>query len=170
MSEKKSGIKKYAEDIEKSINSLKKIGYIPSDKFNQETPFRYPVAKMPKGEFIKLPRKGNINKKSYTENFFFKYLTNHFAKDFTVLNDSIVPPKTGMAYEPDFVLYDGNKGNTIFLNIEIDEPYEGFSRTSTHEINSNDLRDLFFQNRGWIVIRFAEIQIHQEPKECLSFH
>ena len=169
MSGKKSGIEKSTEDIEKSIDSLKKIGYIPSDKFNQKDPYRYPAVKMPKGEFIKLPRKGSNNKKSYTENFFFQYLTNHFAQDFTVLNDSTVPPKTGMAYKPDFVLYDENKGNNIFLNIEIDEPYEGFSRTSTHEINSDNLRDLFFQNRGWIVIRFAEIQIHQEPEECCLF-
>jgi len=169
MSEKKSGIKKSAEDIETSNDSLKKIGYFPSDKFNQEGPYRYPVAKMPKGKFIKLPRKGNSNKKSYTENFFFQCLTNHFTDDFTILNDGVVPPKKGMAYKPDFVLYDENKGKNIFLNIEIDEPYEGFSRTSTHELNSDNLRDLFFQNRGWIVIRFAEIQIHQEPEECCLF-
>ena len=169
MAKKKSVIETSAEDLEKSIDSLKKIGYVTSDKFNQENPYRYPVAKMPKGKFIKLPRKGNSNKKSYTKDLFFQCLTNHFGNDFTLLNDSVVPPKTGMAYELDFVLYDTNKGNTIFLNIEIDEPYEGFSRTSTHELNSDDLRNLFFQNRGWIVIRFAEIQVHQEPEKCCLF-
>ena len=42
-------------------------------------------------------------------------------------------------------------------------------RTPTHCIGENDLRDDFFSKRGWIVIRFAEIQICLETNISNEF-
>jgi hypothetical protein len=69
----------------------------------------------------------------------------------------------------DFCLINETDNKNIFINIEIDEPYDGWTRTPTHCNSDNDLRDNFFTKRGWIVIRFAEIQIHQNPKGCCDF-
>lgn len=61
----------------------------------------------------------------------------------------------------------------IFLDIEIDEPYEGINdinnRKATHFQLSDVNRNNEFKNRGWIVVRFAEIQIHQNPNGCCRF-
>ena len=64
-------------------------------------------------------------------------------------------------------------GINIFLDIEIDEPYEGINdiknRKPTHFRFADVNRNNEFKNRGWIVVRFAEIQIHQNPDGCCRF-
>ena len=76
-------------------------------------------------------------------------------------------------YEPDFSLLNEKEGINIFLDIEIDEPYEGINdvnnRKATHFQYADTNRNNEFKNRGWIVIRFAEIQIHQNPEGCCLF-
>ncbi len=148
----------------------KRIGYIPNDNFKQENPYNYAVVKMPnKNSLIKFPRKGRSDKKGYKEDDFFIYLNQYFNKDFNVLNDRHIPTENGRPYEPDLILSNEKENKNIFINIEIDEPYDGLMRTPTHCLEENDLRDEFFTKRGWIVIRFAEIQIHQEPTKCCTY-
>ncbi len=67
------------------------------------------------------------------------------------------------------MLINEKENKNIFINIEIDEPYDGVSRIPTHEINRDVYRDLFFTNRGYIVIRFTEKQIFEEAKQCCVF-
>ena len=66
-----------------------------------------------------------------------------------------------------------NNEVNIFLDIEIDEPYEGINdinnRKATHYQLSDVNRNNEFKNRGWIVVRFAEIQIHLNPNGCCRF-
>ena len=38
-----------------------------------------------------------------------------------------------------------------------------------HSVGEDDQRDNFFVNRGWIVIRFAEIQVQTDPPACCRF-
>lgn len=148
----------------------KRIGYIPSDKFAQIEPYKYAVVKMPKkNSMIKFPRKGRSDKKGYTEDAFLIHLNKHFKTAFNIFNDRHIPTKSGWPYEPDFVLFSESDNKNIFINIEIDEPYDGLQRAPIHCIGENDLRDDFFTKRGWIVIRFAEIQIHREPQNCCAF-
>ena len=68
----------------------------------------------------------------------------------------------------------------LFINIEIDEPYDLESKNPKHSIidtnvygNKNpkltsldDTRDKFFRDNNWIVIRFAEEQIIKYPRKC----
>jgi hypothetical protein len=149
-------------------SKIKNIGFQPTNIFEQNNIYSYPQVLMPKpNTIIKFPRKGRSNKKGYTEVIFFEYLQNSFKNDFQVYNDRHIPSKNGnFVYEPDIVLISEKNGKNIFIDIEIDEPYEGFSRTPTHEVGKDSIRNNFFTNRGWVVIRFSEIQIHQDPKEC----
>lgn len=155
---------------EPGSSAPKRIGYSPNDKFTQTEPYKYAVVKMPqKNSLIKFPRKGRSDKKGYKEDDFLIHLNRHFKTTFSVFNDRHIPTENGRPYEPDFVLSSEKDNKNIFINIEIDEPYDGWLRTPTHCIGENDLRDDFFTKRGWIVIRFAEIQIHLEPKNCCAY-
>jgi len=154
---------------ESTSSAPKRIGYSPNRKFEQIEPYNYAVVKMPQhNSLIKFPRKGRSDKKGYKEDSFYADLKSHFKSTFNVLNDRHIPTENGRPYEPDFVLSSEKDNTNIFINIEIDEPYDGWLRTPTHCISENDLRDEFFTKRGWIIIRFAEIQIHNEPQKCCA--
>lgn len=150
---------------------LKRIGFKPSILFTQTEPYNYPMVKMPKeNSYIKFPKLGRSNKLGFTENTFFEVLIKYFKSDFKIYNDRHIVHKNGNnAYEPDFLLINEKENKNIFINIEIDEPYDGISRIPTHEINRDVYRDLFFTNRGYVVIRFTEKQIFEEAKQCCVF-
>lgn len=160
---------------EKPEHSLPKyIGYEPINIFTQTEPLHYPYVIMPTRTKcpIKFPQKGRSGRKGYKEDEFLLYIQKYFKETFSIYDDRYVLTKTNR-YEPDFSLLNEKDGINIFLDIEIDEPYEGINdvniRKATHfqfvDINRNNE----FKNRGWIVIRFAEIQIHLNPNGCCRF-
>jgi hypothetical protein len=118
---------------------------------------------------IKLPRKGRLGPRGFKELAFEDELKTYFARqrDLQFFNDRflIVSDKT-RPYEPDFTLVDEVDNLNVFLDIEIDEPYEGIGRYATHYKGQDDYRNQYFNERGWIVIRFSEKQVHQNPKGC----
>ena len=69
-------------------------------------------------------------------------------------------------YEPDYVLIDEKEELNLFIDIEIDEPYDGYGRFATHYKGQDDYRNQYFNDRGWIVIRFSEKQVHENAKGC----
>ena len=85
----------------------------------------------------------------------------------------MVIPNYSKPYEPDMVLFD--KELNLYIDIEIDEPYDGFYRYPTHNYRAEDdfkqdnNRDLFFTESGWVVIRFTEKQVHKQPNECIDY-
>ena len=79
----------------------------------------------------------------------------------------LVIPYYNKPYEPDIVLIDKELG--LYIDIEIDEPYDGYYRFPTHEEEKDDNRDLFFTESGWVVIRFTERQVHLQEKECITY-
>lgn len=160
---------------EKPVRSLPKhIGYKPVNVFAQTEPLHYPYVVMPSRPEcpIKFPQKGRSGRKGYKENDFLLYIQRYFKDTFNIYDDRYVLTKTNR-YEPDFSLLNEKNGVNIFLDIEIDEPYEGINdvntRRATHFQLSDVNRNNVFKNRGWIVIRFAEIQIHQNPNGCCRF-
>jgi hypothetical protein len=156
-------------------SKVKYIGYNPVNIFKQTEPFNYPIVLMPKPDnIIKFPRKGRSGRKGYKEEAFKDFINNYFNSDFQVFDDRFILVKNNSKpFEPDFTLIDEKNGRNIFIDIEIDEPYEGLNdiskRKPTHYQNSDNNRNNIFKNRGWIVIRFAEIQVHQEPHSCCKF-
>lgn len=161
---------------EKEEQSKEKfIGYNPINVFAQTEPLNFPYVIMPKANsIIKFPRKGRVGRKGFKEEGFKVFLDKFFRNEFQVFDDRLVMVKnSNKPYEPDFTLIDEKKGINIFLNIEIDEPYEGLNdikkRKATHFQYADTNRNNAFASRGWIVIRFAEIQVHQDPHACCNF-
>lgn len=160
---------------ENPVRSLPKyIGYKPVNVFAQTEPLHYPYVVMPSRPEcpIKFPQKGRSGRKGYKENDFLLFMQRYFKDTFNIYDDRCVLTKANR-YEPDFSLLNEKNGVNIFLDIEIDEPYEGINdintRRATHFQLSDVNRNNEFKNRGWIVIRFAEIQIHQNPDGCCRF-
>ncbi len=161
--------------IASSPTPPKFIGYNPINIFAQTEPLNFPIVIMPKpGCVIKFPQKGRGGRKGYKEADFHQYLTRHFSQAFKLYTDRILSVKgNSNAFAPDFAFIDEKEGVNLFMDVEIDEPYEGLNdlgkRKPTHFQYADTDRNNAFKNRGWIVIRFAEIQIHQDPAGCCLF-
>lgn len=162
--------------VEKEEQSTEKyIGYNPINVFAQSEPLNYPCVIMPKANcVIKFPRKGRVGRKGYKEEDFKVFVEKHFKSSLQVFDDRFILTKNSPSpFEPDFTLVDERNGINLFIDIEIDEPYEGLNdverRKPTHFQYSDKNRNNAFKVRGWIVIRFAEIQVHQEPVACCRF-
>lgn len=103
--------------------------------------------------------------KSITHTFFKNHLHNRFSHH--LFNNLYFKnyDYENLLYITDYVLYDIEMN--LYINIEVDEPYIGIDGTPIHFEKSNDgERDDFFLSKNWIVIRFAEIQIIQNPNVC----
>lgn len=148
--------------------------FTPNNHFEQTEQYLYPVVKMPKqNSNLKLPRLGRSNQKGYKENDFYNQIKSKIT-DITIENNvHMVIPNYNKPYEPDIVLFD--KKLNLYIDIEIDEPYDGYYRYPTHcinpeeEIKQDDIRDLFFTESGWVVIRFTEKQVHCQANECIDY-
>ncbi len=151
-----------------------KILFTPNNHFAQAEPYQYPVVKVPKHNCtLKLPRLKRSNQKGYKENDFFDEIKLQIHDVELTNNVHMVIPNYSKPYEPDIVLFD--KKLNLYLDVEIDEPYDGFYRYPTHNFRAEDgfkqdnIRDLFFTESGWIVIRFTEKQVHKQPNECIDY-
>jgi len=175
---KEPNVVKIIENVkpEKEEHSKEKyIGYNPINIFNQTEPLSYPYVLMPKPNcVIKFPRKGRNGRKGFKEEDFKLYIEKYFKSDFQVFDDRFILVKNSSnPFEPDFTLIDEKNDINIFIDVEIDEPYEGLNdikkRKPTHFRQADINRNNAFKNRGWIVLRFAEIQVHKEPDSCCRF-
>jgi hypothetical protein len=151
-----------------------RILFSPNSHFEQGEQYLYPVIKMPKrNTILKLPRNGRSNQKGYKENDFFNQLKQNITDIEMTNNVHMIIPNFNKPYEPDIVLFDKNLN--LYIDIEIDEPYDGYYRYPTHYINPEDevkqdnVRDLFFTESGWIVLRFTEKQVHCQAYECIAY-
>lgn len=152
----------------------KKVGYFPNSKYS-ESQFRYfPQVYMPSyGTLIKPPVNGRAANKGITEESFCRdFLMQYFQGK---VYDCLTVFHGNSPLEPDLTFIDFASGKNIFIDIEIDEPYDGINRTPTHYYNSktgktsDHERNVGFVERGWIVIRFAEEQIVKTPNACCKF-
>lgn len=155
--------------------SVAHIGYDPLNLFEQTEPLSYPYVLMPKpGSVIKFPRKGKAGRRGFAEEGFKSYLKHFFSHAFQVHDDHFVLTRRSyQPYGPDLMLVDEKNGLNLFMDIEIDEPYEDSNAISKREVTHYQYADNnannALVNRGWIVVRFAEIQVHQQPESCCLF-
>lgn len=70
-------------------------------------------------------------------------------------------------YVPDLVYF--NRSNGLVIDIEIDEPYLGADGTPIHYEGYDDVRNKFFRKNGWIIVRFTEEQVVNDPTRCYEF-
>ena len=162
-----------SEPNEEQTDDLK-IQYTSNSFFEQGKDYHYPVVKMPKNNSsLKLSRVGRSNQKGYKEDAFYNEIKEQITGIEITNNVHMVIPNYNTPYEPDIVLFDKNLN--LYIDIEIDEPYDGYFRYPTHcirqeeEQKQDDIRDLFFTESGWIVIRFTEKQVHLQSNECIDY-
>lgn len=154
-------------ETEKASNEILKVDYTSS---LLEQTGSYPIYRYPKqNTVVRSYRVGSTKRRGYKEGVFQKSIENIFGDSFTISGDIRI--NTGLhtrPYEPDIALI-GKVNRSLRIDIEIDEPYAGITRQPTHCKGNDTLRDLYFTDRGWIVIRFSEYQVHMFEKECLRF-
>lgn len=162
-----------SEPNQEQTNDLR-ILFNPNNHFSQDKEYLYPLVKMPKNNcLLKLPRRGRTNQKGFKEDDFFNQIKTQIPQIGTTNNVHMVIPNFNKPYEPDIVLYD--KKLNLYIDIEIDEPYDGYFRYPTHyvhpeeEVKKDDIRDLFFTESGWVVIRFTEKQVHCQANKCVDY-
>jgi len=96
-------------------------------------------------------------KKGVSEKYFYTYLK-------SVFGDHILINKTLWDYTPDFIFF--HPFFKLFIDIEIDEPYDALSREPIHYIGEDFQRDNYFVKNKWCVIRFSEKQVIQQALPC----
>ena len=153
-----------------------KINFYPNHFFDQQEHYNYPVVKMPKeGAYLKLPRKGRAMGKGYKEQDFYEAITTKIPEIEVAVDLHMAIPFYNKPYEPDIVLVDTSLN--LYIDIEIDEPYDGYYRSPTHEfieddktgyVKKDNTRDLFFTESGWVVIKFTEQQVHLQEQQCIA--
>lgn len=141
---------------------------IPSVKTENES---YAIVRMPRIGCIVWPyRRGTIARRGFMELDFEKRLKCYFNEQAKVLGDvNILPQNDVRPYEPDIAIVYTKNSLNVRIDIEIDEPYAAITNTPTHYIGCGDeKRDTNLNSLGWIVIRFSEKQIYQQPNSCIK--
>lgn len=137
---------------------------------NKNKTNEYAIISFPEYNCIVFPyRTHQINRRGYCEESF-ENLLNKYSTDkvHVIGNANIVLANGVRPYEPDIAIICESEKN-IYIDIEIDEPYSGLTHEPIHFIGCGDnFRDINLTNAGWIVIRFAEKQIYNEPLSCIS--
>ena len=107
-------------------------------------------------------------KKGSSEARFCQHLINYFGAN-SIYTSLCLPINYGSYdknYYPDFT-YCHPSG--LQIDIEVDEPYAGISKEPIHYQGQDAQRNKYFTERGWVVVRFAEQQIVEQPILCCQF-
>jgi hypothetical protein len=155
---------------EETAKSQDEVAFVNYDISKVQTTNSYPVFRFPKkGTVVRSFRFGNTKRRGFKEESFQKSIQQYFGKDFTVLgNARLNTGKETRPFEPDIAIIDKSNLN-LRIDIEIDEPYAGLTRQPTHCKGEDVNRDIYFVDRGWIVVRFSEYQVHLQENDCLRY-
>ena len=153
-----------------TTKSKNEIDFVNYDITKVPTTNSYPVFRFPeKGTVVRSYRLGNTKRRGFKEESFQNSIERYFGMDFLVLgNVRLNTGKETRPFEPDIAIIDKSNSN-LRIDIEIDEPYAGITRQPTHCKGEDVNRDIYFIDRGWIVIRFSEYQVHMQEKDCLQY-
>ena len=148
-------------------NENKFVNYTSTHNGNEDS---YPILKIPNKDcIVRTHRIGTTKRKGFKDESFEKSISTLLSNKYQVSGDvRLNTGKSTRPFEPDIAIICSTKKN-IRIDIEIDEPYAGITRQPTHCAGEDVNRDNYFRDRGWIVIRFSEYQIHTKEKECLKF-
>lgn len=144
------------------------VFYQPNPYFEQHE--SYPiVTNTTLGASVQLPRRGRSRVKGVSVTPFTERIRNTLAGVFVADDLHIAIPGSSRPYEPAIVIY--NQSVNLFIDVEIDAPYDGVYRYVTHEAGNryDDLRDRYLASHGWMVVRFSERQVRLQEYECLMY-
>ena len=123
-----------------------------------------------KGCIVRTHRYGNTKRRGFKEDVFQNSIEKNFGNLFEVSGKvRLNTGKETRPFEPDIAIIEKGKNNNLRIDIEVDEPYAGLTRQPTHCMGDDLMRDTYFVDRGWVVIRFSEYQVHTQELECLKF-
>jgi hypothetical protein len=130
----------------------------------------YPYVKVPdKGTKIKYPVKGKNSRKGMVEYSFCEDFLAIFFKE--LIYDNLTVFTGTSPKEPDIALISLRRN--LFIDIEVDEPYDGINRNPIHyvevETSIDEYRNKAFTDQGWLVIRFSEKQVKEQPLQCCRY-
>lgn len=147
------------------------IVFVNFEILKAQTTNSYPIFRFPKkGTVVRSFRLGNTKRRGFKEVPFQKSIEQYFGQDFSVLgNARLNTGKETRPFEPDIAIIDKSNITNLRIDIEIDEPYAGTTRQPTHCKGDDVNRDMYFVDRGWIIIRFSEYQVHTQENYCLRF-
>jgi len=104
-------------------------------------------------------------KQGVSENIFLPFLKRTFGEK--IKRGVVVSDGSDFRfYFPDFVYHDSLK--QIYVDIEIDEPYELKTGKPIHCTFDDANRNNFFIGNYWSIIRFSEKQVITEPENCIK--
>lgn len=154
-------------ETEKSKNEILKVNYTSSKSEQTDV---YPIFRYPKkNTVVRSYRVGTTKRRGFKEEVFQRAIEEVFGNHFIVSGElRINTGKDTRPFEPDIALI-GKKNDCLRIDIEIDEPYAGITRQPIHCKGDDTMRDIYFVDRGWVVIRFTEYQVHMFEKQCLKF-
>jgi len=97
-----------------------------------------------------------------TEPYFLNFIYEHFFRSCEIKVNYCL-----RGYIPDIAII---LKNGLIIDVEIDEPYTLYENKPIHHIGDikGFERDSLFIKANWIIIRFAELQILQNPKGCIK--
>ncbi|WP_188502221.1 hypothetical protein [Pontibacter amylolyticus] len=105
------------------------------------------------------------SKRGHSELYFKRKLLKYLNLEF--VDNEYEVRFSDVTYYPDIVISSKVGINTLYIDVEIDEPYS-FSLHSRpiHHIETDDLRNRYFENGNWIIVRFSEEQVYKFTDEC----
>lgn len=153
-----------------TIKSQDEIIFVDYEILSNEKINSYPIFRYPKkGTVVRSFRIGTTKRRGFKEESFQKSIEEYFGNEFLISgNLRLNTGKETRPFEPDIAII-GKLNKKLKIDIEIDEPYAAITRQPIHCIGDDINRDLYFTDRGWIVIRFSEYQVHLHEKKCLKF-
>lgn len=166
----KEALPEAREETEQPMQSKNEILRVDYASLIPEQTCSYPIFRCPKpNTVVRSYRTGATKRRGYKEDSFQQSIEHFFGSHFKVSGRlRLNTGKSTRPFEPDIALIEKEK-STLRIDIEIDEPYAGITRQPTHCKGEDALRDTYFVDRGWIVIRFSEYQVHHFEKPCLRF-
>lgn len=115
-------------------------------------------------ECVALADGNSTAKQGVSEREFFRHLLCAFPENVICQAVEFEIPGYPLRYSADFILYHRLSG--LALDIEIDEPYTGDTGKPHHCVDEDRIRNRFFLERNWGVVRFAEVQVVRHPWSC----
>jgi len=167
---REKSIEKLHEAKKETNKAIDENSYVNYKTTILESTENYPVFRCPKkGCIVRTHRFGHTKRRGFKEESFQNTIQKHFGSKFIVSGEvRLNTGKETRPFEPDIAIIDRESKKNIRIDIEIDEPYAGITRQPTHCKGDDLMRDTYFIDRGWIVIRFSEYQVHTLEMECLK--
>ena len=128
----------------------------------------YPIISFPQESIVPMPpMDGGSNIRGYSDDFFWKILDDSDLGVQIRRNCHLDVPCRAIPYEPVIVLTD--ETGRWCVDVEIDAPYHGWYRVPLHYVDGKDaVRDRYFNECGWTVVRFTERQVRTQPEYCVK--